>query len=159
MAKISTRQTCSNEELTIQKLQEILDDATNGAVGTKATALIQAGDDIEIVLTNVELVMELLTQTASSLFNDLAQCSHDNVLLTVKLAESLDALEAIMDVSYDEALDHATADFMDAFAASGGADVTSHGELGFDGTITYSKSDLKPILREAISRYLDLKLK
>ena len=159
MAKISTRPTDSDDESTILKLQQILEIATSGVIGTKTTALIQAGDDIDSILKNVKIVIALLDRTASSLFNDLAKSSYDNMILTVKLAETLDVLESIMDVTYDEALDHATADLMDAFAASGGADVTPHGELGFDGSITYSKSDLKPILREAISRYVDLKIK
>ena len=159
MAKINTRPTDLNDESTIQELQEILENATNGVIGIKTTALVHAGNDVQSLLENVKMVIGLLTQTASSLFNDLAQCSRDNMVLTVKLAEALDVLESMIDVSYDEALDHATADLMEAFAASGGADVTPHGELGFDGTITYSKSDLKPILREAISRYVDLKLK
>lgn len=159
MAKISTRPADSDDESTILKLQQILEIATNGVIGTKTTALIQVGDDIDSILENVKIVIALLDQTASSLYDDLTKSSYDNMILTVKLAETLDVLESIMDVTYDEALDHATADLMDAFAASGGADVTPHGELGFDGSITYSKSDLKPILREAISRYVDLKIK
>lgn len=158
MAKISTRPTDPDEESTIERLQEILHNATNGVVSVQANALVQAGNDISTLLDNVKAVIALLNKTAVKLFHDLAHASHDNMILTVKLAEAMDVLESLMDVTYDEALDHATADLMDAFAASGGADVTAHGELGFDGTITYSKSDLKPILREAISRYIDVKI-
>lgn len=159
MAKISTRQSDLSEETTIKKLQEILHHSTNGIISTQATAILHAGNDIPDLLDNVKVVIALLNETAVRLFQDMAVLSNDHLLLTVKFAEAIDAIESMIDVTYDEALDHATADLMDAFAASGGADVTSHGELGFDGTITYSKTDLKPILREAILRYIDLKLK
>ena len=158
MAKISTRQSDPDDASTIERLQEILHNATNGVISVQANALVSAGNDIPTLLENVEGVIGLLNKTATKLFHDLAHASHDNLILTIKLAEATVILESFMDVSYDEALDHATADLMDAFAASGGADVTANGELGFDGTITYSKSDLKPILREAISRYIDVKL-
>lgn len=158
MAKISTRPTDAGDDDTIEKLQKILHKATNGVISNQANALIQAGNDVPTLLENIEVVISLLNGTAATLFHDLAILSHDHMVLTVKTAEAMDLLEALCDVTYDEALDHATADLMDAFAASGGADVTAHGELGFDGTITYSKSDLKPILREAILRYIDLKI-
>jgi hypothetical protein len=159
MAKISTRPADPDEETTIEKLQEILHNATNGVVSAKASGLVQAGNDIPTLLGNIKAVISLLNRTAIQLFHDLAYASHDNMILTVKMAEAMNVLEALCDVTYDEALDHATADLMDAFAATGGADVTANGELGFDASITYSKSDLKPILREAILRYIEQKIK
>lgn len=158
MAKISTRPADQDEQSTIERLQEILYDATAGAIGTAATARLQVGSDVGTLLDTIEGLIGLLNRTASRLFVDLAHTTNDNMILTVKLEEAMNVLESFMDISYDEALDHATMDLMDAFAASGGADVTANGELGFDGSVMYSKSDLKPILREAISRYVDVKL-
>ncbi len=159
MAKISTRPADVEDQTTIEELQEILHHATNGVVSTQASALVQAGNDIPTLLANVKAVIALLNRTAVQLFHDLAHASHDNMVLTVKVAETMDVLESICDVTYDEALDHATADLMDAFAASGAADVSADGELGFDEHVLFSKSDLKPILREAILRYIDQKIK
>lgn len=158
MAKISTRQPDPQDESTIEKLQEILHNATNGVVSIHSKALVYAGDDISALLENVRAVIGLLNKTASKMYADIQTLSHDNFVLAVKNDEMMLLLEQIIDVTYDDALDHATADLMDAFAASGGADVTANGELGFDGSVMYSKSDLKPILREAISRYVDVKI-
>lgn len=159
MAKISTRPADPSQDTTVQKLQEILHEATNGVVSVQAGATYNAGNDVDSLLESTKAVIGLLNKTASRMFADLGMLTHDNMVMTVKLAECLDMLESLVEVSYDEALDHATADLMDAFAASGSADVTADGELDFDSRVSFSKSDLKPMVREAILRYVDCKIK
>jgi hypothetical protein len=83
----------------------------------------------------------------------------DLVALAVRLDVVEDALaNMIGNIDYDECLDHATTDLMDAFASSGGADTSADGELVFDARITFSKEDIKPMLREAIVRWVELKM-
>lgn len=158
MAKITTRSASQSDDKVIAELQHILEAATNGVVSTKPTAMIPAGEDIPTLLEDLKSVIRLMNRTANRLFLDAQALAFDNTALSVRVADLTDLLEVITDVSYDDALDHATADLMDAFCAGGGADVTSHGELAFPSTIMYSKSDLKPILREAIVRYIDTKI-
>lgn len=59
---------------------------------------------------------------------------------------------------YDEALDHATADFMDAFLAGGDAVATSDGGMYISATSAFSKEDLKPLVRQAINSWVRLKM-
>jgi hypothetical protein len=79
--------------------------------------------------------------------------------MAMELDATQDALANLVgNIDYDDAMDHATADLMDCFAASGAADVNADGDLAFDARVTFSKADLKPILREAIVRWIEVKM-
>jgi hypothetical protein len=159
MAKISTRpQEDAVDTVVIKQLQEILDDATDGVVSTKSSARLPAATDIDGLVVQLRGVIGAMNAAASRMYNDLHILSNDNTGLRMALDEALEMLSDVADVQYDEALDHSTADLMDAFCGSGAANVTDDGDLEFDERITFSKADLKPILREAILRYLSCKL-
>jgi hypothetical protein len=160
MAIISTRQSEDDdiESKAIKGLIEILDDATMGTIGNHPRAMIQAGTDIDTLLENVRIVLEVQQAAGQALFNDLMILSHEAMVLSVKYAEAMEVLDSLMNVSYDEALDHAAADLMDAFIASGAAEADHSGDLVFDARVAMKKSDVKPVLREAIMRWIELKI-
>jgi hypothetical protein len=138
----------SDDEEQFQRLREIIDAASDGAV---------SGED-----TLVDLVRQV-DVTCFSLLNMIDQLERDNIRLGtiavnhqiafVKLQEAFS-----QGVQYDEELDHATIDFMDAILASGAAEPTFDGEISFSSDVVMSKQDLKPILREAISSWVRLKI-
>ena len=66
-------------------------------------------------------------------------------------------LDEIMTIGFDEALDYATLDLMDAFLGSGAATNTFGGDLSFDSNVTFTKQDLKPLLRQAIITWINTK--
>jgi hypothetical protein len=75
-------------------------------------------------------------------------------------AEKLyEIIERLTTVSYDDALEHATFDLMDAITSTGVADISEDGDLQFDSRAVLTKGDLKPVLREAIKRWVDIKAK
>lgn len=160
MAKITTRpaESAKEESDILQRLQDFLSTATGGAVSTSPNAKYPVGTDIDGVLENIEMVFEVQRNAGAALYNDLVTLSHEHLKMSIALAEAMDLLHEIMDVSYDDALDHATADLMDAITASGLADSDADGKLTFDSLASVSKSDLKPILREALLRWVDIKI-
>jgi hypothetical protein len=159
MAIISTRQTEDDtDSKAIGVLTELLEEFSHGKIGNHPRAAIQAGTDIETLLDNIRLVLEVQQAAGQQLFNDLMILSHDAMVMSVKYHEAVMVLENFMDVSYDEALDHATADLMDAFIGSGAAESDHSGDLVFDSRVAMKKSDFKPVLREAISRWVEMKL-
>lgn len=160
MAIISTRQPEDDaaDSKTIQRLTEILEDATAGTIGNHPRAMVQAGTDIDTLLDNVQLVFDVQQAAGQALFNDLLIASNEAFVLNIKYNEAMDVLDSLTDVSYDDALDHATADLMDALIASGAADSDHSGDLVFDARVALKKSDFKPVLREAISRWVEQKI-
>ena len=159
MAIISTRQTDPDQDTrAIDGINELLEEFTSGIIGSKATSLIQTGDDLDTALQNLRAVLEVQQGIAQAFMNDAMSLSHENLVLSVSLAEAMGTLDAMMHVSYDDALDHATADLMDALISSGVAETDHTGDIVFDSRVSLNKGDLKPVLREAIIRWVDLKI-
>lgn len=83
----------------------------------------------------------------------------ENISLRVAVEERDLALSELRDgVPYDEDLDYATLDLMEALAAGGVAEPTFDGELAFESGLVMSREDLKPYLRAAIERWLRLRI-
>lgn len=158
MAIISTRQADEVESEAIQGLIDLLEDASQGTISNRPTALVQAGTDIDSLLKTVRMVIDTQRQVAQRLFADVVSLAHENMVLSVKYAEAMIVLDSIMDISYDDALDHATADLMDALVSAGVAEADHHGDLVFDARVPMGRSDLKPVLREAIVRWVGQKV-
>jgi hypothetical protein len=158
MAKITTRQPSQIDQEAYERLLEIIEKGTDGAVSRNHAAIVTAPDTIDELLDVLEVIFAAVNDAGKKMSYELAMLSAENVVLNVKYEEVLDVLDEIIDVSYDEALDHATADLMNAFTGSGAADTTADGELVFDERVVLNKSDMKPILREAITRWVELKL-
>lgn len=160
MAIISTRQQEDDFEdsKAVEALTELLSEFSSGLIGNLPTSKVQAGTNLEDLLVNLRTLLEVQQAAAQAFYNDAMSLSQDNISLSIKYAETLGVLDSMMHVSYDEALDHATADLMDAFVGAGAAEVDQDGDLVFDSRIALGKGDLKPVLREAIVRWVDLKI-
>lgn len=157
MAKIVSRQ--DNETARVQALQDALTNFSMGAITTDGSGVMKVGDDVDTLITQTTSVMAGLVQTLEHAAVDLSVARLEATQYSLRVDELESIVENLLsDVSYDEALDHATADLMDCFASSGAADVTADGELAFDERVTFNKEDLKPMLREAIVRWIALKL-
>lgn len=156
MAKISSR---TNVDTNLEDLQKILIHYSGGTVGHPGSGAVFA------VGTTLEEVIDQHDQMVSGLCSALEIIKTQNSFLHLQLAKVELQLDVIQDtlanlignIDYDDALDHAAADLMDCFCARG-ADVTAHGELRFDPSVTFSKEDVKPMLREAIVRWVELKM-
>jgi len=75
----------------------------------------------------------------------------------LELVEDLLA-SVVEDIDYDEPLDHATMDLMDCMASRGSCGFDADGHLVFDERSRFSKEDIKPMLREAIVRWVELRM-
>ena len=160
MAKITTRKATPSADIqeVLERLQAIMATGSGGAVSNQPNALLSPGNDIDETLDTLEDMFEKINEVGRRMVSDIMVLSADNLVMSVKLAEALDLLDKFCDVSYDEALDHATADLMDALISSGAGEATDDGDITFDPRVTMGRSDLKPVLREAINRWVELKL-
>lgn len=158
---IKTRQDDSDvsTDKAVQKITELLKDFSGGTLGNHPNARVQLGTDLDSILADLEMMLEVQHGIAQSLYNDVMILGHDNLAQALKLAQAMELLDSMMTVPYDDPLDQATLDMMDAFTSSGDADIDANGDLVFDQRISFSKSDLKPVLREAITRWVDLKIR
>lgn len=157
---ISTRQSTDPDASSeaIDGINELLEEFTSGIIGSKATSLISTGNDLDTALHNLRAVLEVQQGIAQAFMNDAMSLSHENLVLSVKYAEAIELLDSMIYVSYDDALDHATVDLMDALVSSGAAEADHSGDLVFDTRVALKKGDLKPVLREAITRWVELKI-
>lgn len=159
MAIITSRPTETDQN--VERLQEILEVASLGALGkpTDPTAVVHLEDTMEGLLEQTDTLFEGMLDTLEHIGSDLLVTSLDLIQTKVDLDIAQDALANLIGgIDYDEALDHATQDLMECFCASGSADVSADGELVFDERITFTKEDIKPMLREAIVRWVELKM-
>lgn len=160
MAKIRTQPATSavDEAEVIREIHHIVEVGTDGVVGKGPRAKFTMQDTLEGTLDDLEKVFSTINATVQILMQNLGIADAMIIALQGRLMDAKEMLEKLGDVSYDEELDHATMDLMDAFVGSGIADINADGELTFDSRVLVSKGDLKPLLREAISRWVDLKI-
>ena len=160
MAKIITRpsEETQEESKAFEQLLELLSVTTSGVVSNEPTAQLKAGDTLEELINTTRILFEAQERAGHQLLTDMAFLSHENLLLSVKLTEAIEIIESFLSIEYDEALDHATADLMDELCSSGAAEADHDGDLSFDQRITLSKNDLKPMLRAALQRWVELKV-
>jgi hypothetical protein len=158
MAKIVSR--LNENDARCARLQEILEAASVGVVGDAASgAVVQVADNLDDLIDQTDVLFAGMLETVELFGNRMVQAQNDALVLAVELDAAQDTIANLIGgIDYDEALDHATADLMDCFCASGSADVSADGELVFDERITFTKEDLKPMLREAIVRWIEMKL-
>lgn len=154
----SKRATSANRH--VLDLQTILAAATGGAIGVPGSgAPYKAEKDLTGLIRQTEVVF-LTYQRAV----EIAQIHAD--LLRADLSAIVAQLDVVQDalanlvgnIDYDEAMDHAAADLMDCIAADGTADINTDGNLVFAERTVFSKEDMKPMLREAIVRWVELKM-
>ena len=143
-------------DLTLLELQELVTEISLGAISQGK--LFEPGTTVEECFDQIRDCAKGYQLALLTMRQDVARLIIDKNELTAELIELTNRMDKLMDVDYDEALDHASMDLMDAFCSSGSADVTPDGELEFDERVTFTKEDLKPILRTALERWLECRL-
>jgi hypothetical protein len=135
----------------------MLEEASMGVISD--TGAEPVADDLDGLIDQTERLFIAMGTTMDQLGNDLIASRMETVQLSLQLDEMECVVENLLqDIAFDEALDHATLDLMDGIASSGDANTTANGDLQFDARATFTKSELKPILREAIIRWISVKL-
>lgn len=115
--------------------------------------------DLDDLITDAILTMETLRMIADELDADCEDHEKKISYLENELDKAQDMLANILgDVGYDEALDDAAGDLIDCLISSGAAEPTASGEIGFDPRVTFSKEDIKPMLREAVVKWIEKRL-
>lgn len=156
MAIISTRKPEADDSFIVD-LQKLIEENTGGAIGFGADAIFSPGETREEILDTLRNVHITMENTIDLLNGNLYDCSIENLNLEIQAVQSTFLLQSIQNVEYDDALDHATLDLMDAFVAAAIADCNDDGKIVFDTKNPISKSELKPILYEAITRWVEQK--
>lgn len=143
----------------LHRLQEILVSCSMGAVTRDGRGVAKVGDDLDVLITQTDALLQGMVQTFEHVSVDLSIARTEATQLSLRVDELESIVENILgDVSFDEALDHATLDLMEGFASSGAADVTADGELAFDERVLFTKEDIKPYLQQAITRWIEARL-
>jgi hypothetical protein len=158
MGKIVSRM--SEDAVRIFRLQQILECASLGVVGKASDgALTDVADNLDDLISQVDSLIVGMLDTMEEIDNNVMIAQNESLQLAIEIDMLQDRLASLIgDIGYDDALDHAARDLMECFCASGSADVTADGQLVFDQRITLSREDIKPMLREAIVRWVEQKL-
>lgn len=140
-------------EIQHDRLRGVLEVATDGDISPHGSTT--PGDTLEKLVDQVEDVVLDYMERVETL-EESYDCLQSEVLaLSAQCGTQERILNTVTEgVHYDEALDYATIDLMDALLGSGAANTTFDGDLSFDESVVFSKEDLKPILRQAIDTWI-----
>lgn len=158
MPKIVSRQ--SPEQAQILYLQEVLKECSSGALGLVSEgALVDLEPDMMGLIEQTHGILQAMNSALEAMHVRSQILAIDLAAISVTLDAAQDTIANLVgNIDYDEAMDHATADLMDCLASSGSANVTADGKITFDERASLSREDLKPMLREAIVRWVELKM-
>lgn len=158
MTKIVSR--VKPQDVNIKKLQQILEAASMGAIGdTSSGSLFELSDNMDELIEQTDDLFEGMMDAMEEYAARIISAQNEALHMAIEIDMLQDRLAALIGgIDYDDALDQATRDLMECFCASGSADVSSDGELVFDERISFTKEDIKPMLREAIVRWVEMKL-
>lgn len=153
----------NSEQSNIQSLQQVIIDGSMGAITAPgrgaAFGVAVVADDMPELIQQASDVLTSMGQTLKNTAIDLAIARNERNQLLQRVDELESTLENLVgEVDFDEALEHATLDLMDCFCSSGAADVTADGELAFDERLVLNKEDIKPMLQQAIVRWIEQRL-
>lgn len=158
MAKIISRNDQRGQLITF--LQEVVRVGIQNLSGNEIEE-----DEIQVEATLEGLIEQVDDLVASQLFlintlqAELEQLLADlaGVKIELELSQELNS-KLVDDIGYDSSLDEATGDLMQSLVASGIADFAPDGEIIFDNRVLVGRSDLKPILRDAIVTWIEKRL-
>lgn len=160
MAKIISRP--KDEDKALQTVRLILEHYSQGTLTAPAISL----NTHDEVMSALEIFVATAIATARAVAAQNQALAHDLLVTTINLdlmesrLESIsEVVEDLINVGYDASLDHAAEDLMDGLVSAGVAEPNSNGELAFDSRVLMSKADLKPILREAVQRWVEMKVR
>lgn len=145
----------NQDELALKRLQRILAASDDD---------LEPADTLSGVVNQVEIFIGTLFDAITELeasSNRLMDNTRTMMLQARELQNKLAFFQQAAEygIEYDEDLDHATIDMMEALIASGASEPTFDGELTFTENIIISKEDFKPIVRQAIESWLHLKVR
>ena len=148
MAKISTKAP-DDFDVIAQLLRNLI---------TTHRGQVDPNADIVDMISMLDVSLENASSVLQEQNEALRIISNQHLQLSVKMAETINLLEKFANVGYDEALDNVALNFMDRLISTGAAEASDDGEaLVLDQSVTITKADLKPLLRESISDWLELK--
>lgn len=157
MAKISTR--TNTPDMMIETLKTTLVNDSLGAITSHGGGVAKVGDDLETLVHQACSVITGMAQTIEQVAVDLALARSEAVQYSLQVDQLESLVENLMgDVSYDEALDDAAVELMDAFSSSGATEITADGALCFDERVTFTKEDVKPYLQRAIIMWIERRI-
>ena len=160
MAKIVTRPPA--EEIGLQKatdrLTEILGKHTKGAIG-KGPGSVAAPKDFDEAAAAVDLAMTLSLRAITDLQHANELQHLELQLVAERLDKTMNMMDKLVDIGFDEALDKATDELFQVAEASGFAETNADGELGFDSRVTFTRADLKPLVLSVIEAWLEQRIK
>lgn len=160
MSKIVSR--LNEEEVQIELLQDSLLQYSMGAIvphGSAKKGVAEVADNLNDLISQASGVLAGQCLALDDLGVDLQALRLVNTQQEMQISQLESMLACVVDnIDYDEALDHASSDLMDAFQSSGAAEVNADGSLAFDERVTFNKEDIKPMLRAAIVRWIELRL-
>jgi hypothetical protein len=161
MPKITSRPSSGQEaQDRIEALQDLLDQASCGAIGDmSAGAVVQAEDTLDGLIDQTAVLLASMAGTIEGLALQASLMTSQLVIMAARLDIAEDALANLIgNIDYDECMDHATTDLMESMTASGKCDVDDYGNLVFSERAVFSKADMKPVLREAIVSWVEKKM-
>lgn len=157
MAIISTRvPSGTTDEQFLNDLRDELQRRIDRVLGSSA---IQVTADKSDLMTSMIGLIEGYEKAALTMVSDIRAYQLTNAVLQVEIAQASATIHALTTVPYDGALDSAVTELMDVLTSTvNGASMSPDNTLIFDGRQTIGKGDLKPVLREAITRWIDQRL-
>lgn len=144
-------------DLNIVRLQNLVEFSSAGAIAF-GTGEYEPADNVPDLLEQLEIASTVAIDLIDKNKSQIEQLSFERLILKQHLSNVVSEHRRLKDVEYDDALDHATIDAMEALAASGASDTTADGELSFLPAIVMTKEDFKPIVRQALRSWLALKI-
>jgi hypothetical protein len=143
---ISSRK--NQDDVQRERLRSIIE-ATDVVPGETLPELIT---QIEDTMLNFMEDIEVLEHDCDSLQREATAVNARNTMLEQKI-------DNLVRIGFDEALDDATTDLVDAFLNSGFASSTFDGGMSFDPNVSLTKHDIKPLLRQAIITWVSTKVR
>ncbi|WP_407306550.1 hypothetical protein [Acinetobacter sp.] len=148
----------NEDEAQLARLKDILEAASHGVISENGDT--KPGQTLSDLVTQIDELaadymetVDVLEENYEALQHEVlslnAQCLHQEKMIT-KLIEG---------VRYDDALEYATIDLIDSLLGSGAASTTFSGNLSFDPRVVLVKDDFKPILRQAIETWVNMKVR